>query len=237
MTESSAIPVIDLFAGPGGLGEGFSAFSIRRGSPRFRVALSIEMEHWAHQTLELRSFFHQFSRKNVPDEYYGHLRGEITRGELFAAFPEAASAARNRAWKAELGVVDPSDVDRRIRRALDSAEKWVLCGGPPCQAFSVVGRSRSGGIADGDHRVYLYRQYLRILAVHEPPLFIMENVKGLLSSQVNGNEIFGQMLDDLRHPAGVTGEYRASTARYSLFLSSDGENGGATRLIAPVTLW
>ena len=217
MTESSAIPVIDLFAGPGGLGEGFSAFSIRRGSPRFRVALSIEMEHWAHQTLELRSFFHQFSRKNVPDEYYGHLRGEITRGELFAAFPEAASAARNRAWKAELGVVDPSDVDRRIRRALDSAEKWVLCGGPPCQAFSVVGRSRSGGIADGDHRVYLYRQYLRILAVHEPPLFIMENVKGLLSSQVNGNEIFGQMLDDLRHPAGVTGEYRASTARYSLF--------------------
>jgi DNA (cytosine-5)-methyltransferase 1 len=223
MTEPSAIPVIDLFAGPGGLGEGFSAFSPRQGSPRYRIALSIEMEQWAHQTLELRSFYHQFSRKNVPDEYYAHLRGEITRGELFDAFPEAASTARNQAWKAELGVADAAEVDRRIRRALDSAEKWVLCGGPPCQAFSVVGRSRSGGIADDDQRVYLYRQYLRILSVHEPPLFIMENVKGLLSSQVNGSEIFEQMLDDLRHPARVTGG-RASAARYSLYsLAGRGE--------------
>jgi DNA (cytosine-5)-methyltransferase 1 len=55
---------------------------------------------------------------------------------------------------------------------------------PTLPGFSVVGRSRSRGIADDDHRVYLYRQYLRILSVHEPPLFIMENVKGLLSSQV-----------------------------------------------------
>ena len=80
-------PVIDLFAGPGGLGEGFSAFGSRRGSPRFRIALSIEMERWAHQTLELRSFYHQFPRKEVPEEYYAHLRGEITRDQLFEKFP------------------------------------------------------------------------------------------------------------------------------------------------------
>jgi len=217
MTEPVEIPVIDLFAGPGGLGEGFSAFSSGRGVTRFRVALSIEMERWAHQTLELRSFYHQFAGKNVPNAYYTHLRGEITRSELFDAFPVAAAAAQKKAWKAELGVVDDVEVDRRIRGALGSAEKWVLCGGPPCQAFSVVGRSRNGGIADDDHRVYLYRQYLRILSVHEPPIFIMENVKGLLSSQVNGSDIFEQMLDDLRHPAGVTGGRRTSAARYSLF--------------------
>lgn len=217
MNEPSPIPVIDLFAGPGGLGEGFAAFSPQRDSTRFRIALSIEMEEWAHKTLELRNFYHQFDRKKVPAEYYAHLRGEITRAVLFDAHPAVAAVARNHAWKAELGVVDKTEVDRRIRRALDSADRWVLCGGPPCQAFSVVGRSRTGGIADDDQRVYLYRQYLRILSVHEPPVFIMENVKGLLSSKVNGSEIFEQMLDDLRYPAKVTGVGRASAARYSLY--------------------
>jgi DNA (cytosine-5)-methyltransferase 1 len=141
------------------------------------------MEQWAHRTLALRSFFHHFPRGKAPAEYYGYLRREITQNELFESFPEAA------------------EVDRRIRCALKSADLWVLCVGPPCQAFSVVGRSRNGGIADDDHRVYLYRQYLRILSVHEPPLFIMENVKGLLSSKVKGDEIFEQMLEDLGHPA------------------------------------
>ena len=217
MPDRRLIPVIDLFAGPGGLGEGFSAFPSGNGPPAFRIALSIEMEEWAHKTLELRSFFHSFSRRKVPAEYYAHLRGEITRDALFHSFPEAAEAARRQAWKAELGVVKPSAVDRRIRHALKSAGQWVLCGGPPCQAFSVVGRSRNGGIFDDDHRVYLYKQYLRILSVHEPPVFIMENVKGLLSSQVKGSEIFEQMLDDLRHPAKVVRAQRKSGASYSLF--------------------
>lgn len=217
MPESKEIPVIDLFAGPGGLGEGFSAALSPGGSRQYRIALSIEMEHWAHKTLELRSFFHQFPHSEAPADYYAHLRGKITRDELFLRFPEASEAARHQAWKAELGVVEPALVDRRIRQALKSADEWVLCGGPPCQAFSVVGRSRNGGIADDDHRVYLYKQYLRILSVHEPPLFIMENVKGLLSSQVKGREIFEQMVEDLRHPAKVTENARSSGARYALY--------------------
>lgn len=217
MPESHMVPVIDLFAGPGGLGEGFSAFKSANGSRQFTIALSIEMEHWAHQTLELRSFFHQFPRKEVPGDYYAHLRGEITRDELFELFPEAADVARHQAWKAELGVVEPELVDHRIRQALKSANEWVLCGGPPCQAFSNIGRSRNGGIAEDDDRVYLYKQYLRILSVHEPSLFIMENVKGLLSSQVAGSEIFEQMLEDLRHPAKVFGKSANSGAKYILY--------------------
>ena len=72
------MPVIDLFAGPGGLGEGFSALSCQR-KQAFRVALSIEMEDHAHRTLELRSFFRQFSNGKAPAEYYRFLRGEISR--------------------------------------------------------------------------------------------------------------------------------------------------------------
>ena len=55
------IPVIDVFAGPGGLGEGFSALrDSRSGLPIFKIALSIEKDHVAHLTLRLRSFFRQF---------------------------------------------------------------------------------------------------------------------------------------------------------------------------------
>jgi len=216
VVDRTFVPVIDLFAGPGGLGEGFSAFAEPSGGRPFRIAISIEMEMWAHQTLELRSFFRQFSPGKAPLEYYDHLRGELTRAELFSRFREEAHAARKEAWKAELGVVNDRDVDRRIRDALGNAGTWILCGGPPCQVFSVVGRVRNGGIAEDDRRVYLYLEYLRILSVHEPPIFIMENVKGLLSSQVKGNEIFDQMLDDLRYPAKVIRGAQRAGARYTL---------------------
>ena len=74
---AETIPIIDLFAGPGGLGEGFSALAAPARPAAFRIALSIEMEPWAHQTLALRSFFHQFPHGQAPAEYYAHIRGEL----------------------------------------------------------------------------------------------------------------------------------------------------------------
>ena len=198
--KPSVIPVIDLFAGPGGLGEGFATRRPTARHPGFKIGLSIEKDDDAHSTLELRSFFRQFPFREVPDEYYQHLRGEISREKLYEAFPTEAVAAKNQAWKAILGEVAPAEVDRRIRAALAGSDEWVLCGGPPCQAYSVMGRSRSGGINAKDHRVYLYREYLRILSEHKPPVFVMENVKGLLSSKVGESAIFKQMLADLRRP-------------------------------------
>src|SRR5262245_59251263 len=99
-------PIIDLFAGPGGLGEGFSAFETRNGKPAFKIGLSIEKDPHAHQTLELRSFYRQFGKKNIPVEYYDYLRGEINRDELFKKHPVQASHAKNEAWMATLGVED-----------------------------------------------------------------------------------------------------------------------------------
>lgn len=199
--SSPPIPVLDLFAGPGGLGEGFTACRTNARQATFKIALSIEKEPAAHSTLELRSFFRQFPPKQVPKEYYQHLRGKITQEDLYAAFPCQAAAARKQAWKATLGEVASDEVDEKIRLAIGKTDEWVLCGGPPCQAYSVMGRSRSGGIDEKDHRVYLYKEYLRILAEHRPPVFVMENVKGLLSSKVGNKAIFKQMLADLRSPA------------------------------------
>ncbi|MCX6620664.1 MAG: DNA cytosine methyltransferase, partial [Acidobacteria bacterium] len=171
------------------------------------------MDPDAHTTLELRSFFRQFPQGAAPEAYYQRLRGTITTEELFAQHPVQAAHARAEAWLAELGKVPTKELHERIRQAVAGSPQWVLCGGPPCQAYSIVGRSRRGGIDDDDKRVYLYREYLRILAEHEPSVFIMENVKGLLSSRVAGSGLFAQILADLHAPGASVG-HKLSTAQY-----------------------
>jgi len=193
--------VVDVFAGPGGLGEGFSSLGREEGLIHFKICLSVEENYSAHQTLELRSFFRQFPIETVPDEYYIHIRGEISRSTLFNMYPREAEQASREAWRATLGKVPPKEVDRRIEKALGRRKTWVLIGGPPCQAYSLIGRARLGGIDPDDPRVYIYREYLRILSRHAPPVFVMENVKGLLSSRVNGDFIFERIYDDLQNPA------------------------------------
>ena len=209
---SGAIPIVDLFAGPGGLGEGFAA-CMQGTHSAFNVRLSIEMDPDAHTTLELRSFFRQFPKGAAPEGYYERLRGTITTEELFARHPVQVAHAQAEAWCAELGKVPTKELDERIRQAVEGSPQWVLCGGPPCQAYSIVGRSRRGGIADDDKRVYLYREYLKILAEHEPSVFIMENVKGLLSSRVAGSGLFAQIVADL-HAPGASVRHKRSTAQY-----------------------
>ena len=73
----SSIKVIDLFAGPGGLGEGFSAFRDSRGKQRFKIALSVEKETSAHRTLTLRSLFRQYLDGKLPEAYYDFMRGDL----------------------------------------------------------------------------------------------------------------------------------------------------------------
>jgi DNA (cytosine-5)-methyltransferase 1 len=221
------IPVIDLFSGPGGLSEGFARYGERDWATelskplkngafrhdglfdsdlRFQIALSVEKDRAAHSTLELRAFFRAFDSSEVPDDYFAHLRQELTREALFARFPKQAKEATREAWHNALGTggATSSTVDDRIVEALAGASNWVLIGGPPCQAYSVVGRSRRLGIKsyrpEKDDRHFLYREYLRIVAKHEPPIFVMENVKGLLSSQVSGKGMFDRILDDLSNP-------------------------------------
>ncbi|WDF78409.1 DNA cytosine methyltransferase [Mucilaginibacter sp. KACC 22773] len=199
------VPIIDLFAGPGGLGEGFTSLLNEDKTRVFKIALSIEKNEFAHQTLTLRSFVRQFDNNKIPDEYYQFVRGEIKDiEELYKLYPEQAGHAKQEAWKLEVG--DSAKhrlIDKRIKEGLKGEKNFVLIGGPPCQAYSLVGRSRrqeADGLDENDPRVYLYREYYRILTVHQPPVFIMENVKGLLSAKVNQESVFTQVINDLKNP-------------------------------------
>ena len=211
------LPVIDLFAGPGGLGEGFSALR-RGGRPVFKIGLSIEKDPFAHQTLQMRAFFRQFPDRQAPPEYYDHLAGILSRAELFEAHPVQAKHAEQEAWHATLGVTDRAEIDARITAALAGERDWLLIGGPPCQAYSLVGRSKIIGEKgrkeyEADHRHFLYREYLRIIADFKPAVFVMENVKGLLSAKLNGQSTISKILADLQHPIAAIHGPRHRNAR------------------------
>lgn len=202
----STVPVIDLFAGPGGLGEGFSAVTDANGANIFDIRVSIEKDPIAHQTLTLRAIYRHLRKSGVPDCYYDYIRGKISR-EKFLEDPcvaEAAKIASKEAHCLELGRGTTSEVNELISNALKGAKDWVLIGGPPCQAYSMAGRSRRKNVDPGfatDPKHFLYKEYLRIIKEFKPSVFVMENVKGLLSSQHKGGLIFDKILKDLCKPA------------------------------------
>ena len=106
---NKTIPVIDLFAGPGGLAEGFSSVFQKNNKRVFDIKLSIEKDENAHKTLELRSFYRQFEKANLPEEYYDLIKEtnlssrEDKRQELFEKYPKEAEMAKVEAWCCELG--------------------------------------------------------------------------------------------------------------------------------------
>lgn len=222
MSDYQKIPVIDVFAGPGGLGEGFSAFQADDDHSPFQIRLSVEKDPLAHQTLTLRSFFRQFPRQEVPELYYDFLKQKITRDDFIqqlkdSEFADTWDVASQEAMNAELGEATHAEVSKRIRQALGNQKQhWILIGGPPCQAYSLVGRARNKGNAgyriEDDQRSTLYQEYLRIIAEHKPAVFVMENVKGMLSAKLDEQKIFEKILADLQSPGTENGnkkvEYR-----------------------------
>lgn len=198
------IPIIDLFAGPGGLGEGFASLKGHGGKPFFEIGLSIEKDPVAHRTLTLRAVFRRLRGTKDVKHYYSYIRGEIDE-TTFRKIPAIASAfvhADTEARCLELGRSDDIGIDREIRKALKGNADWVLIGGPPCQAYSLAGRSRRANdkTFQKDEKHLLYREYLRIIKVHKPTIFVMENVKGLLSSRHSGDPMFEKIIADLSMP-------------------------------------
>lgn len=180
------------------------------------------MEKYAHETLTLRSFFRQFPKGKVPSTYFKHLRAGAPieqRDSLFSTrHPKEWATAQRESLQLELGQASRNYLDDRLN-ALNVKGRCILIGGPPCQAYSLAGRARNKGISgyrpEEDHRHFLYREYLRILAAMEPIAFVMENVKGILSAQIAKQGIFKQVLEDLQNPSA--GKAKPRAPKYRLF--------------------
>jgi DNA (cytosine-5)-methyltransferase 1 len=205
------IPVVDIFAGPGGLGEGFSAFVSQakdQQSP-FRISISAEMEVNAAKTLRLRAFFRKFAPGHAPASYYEYVAGRADHPWTKATEAEWRVAGEE-ARQLKLGVPeDDAILSARITSVAKLDQPWVLIGGPPCQAYSLVGRARNRGIAgykpEDDERYVLYKHYLQLVGKFRPAVFVMENVKGLLSAKVDDKFLFPEIVEGLERPSGRGG--------------------------------
>jgi DNA (cytosine-5)-methyltransferase 1 len=204
--------VVDLFAGPGGLAEGFSSYTDHNDHNPFSIALSVEREASAHRTLRLRSFLRQFDGE-FPADYYEWLNTGGEQPDWSARYPEEWANACDETLLLELGDAEANAIVHQ--KALDlraSKSRSIVIGGPPCQAYSLAGRVRNlavtGYEAAKDKRHFLYQEYIDILALLRPDAFIMENVKGMLSSSVGDGRIFDQVLTDLRNVTNVPDTYR-----------------------------
>lgn len=164
---------IDLFAGAGGLSEGF----IRAG---FKPIAHVEMDRAACYTLRTRTAYHYLKAKGKTFIYVSYLKGEINRQQLYSYVPhEVLDSVINFPIGAEY---NPT-IHRLIENHLNQEKIDLIIGGPPCQAYSLVGRARSSVSMNGDPRNYLYVQYAKYLERYTPKLFVFENVVGLKSAK------------------------------------------------------
>lgn len=195
--------VIDLFAGPGGLGEGFASLSEGGHSP-FRIVKSVEKEASAHKTLTLRAFLREYRLRNssLPSQFIDFHAGLAPEPDWNEVDPEAWRAATDEARCLELGTeFAKAEVNSALVQASRDYDDTILIGGPPCQAYSLVGRVRSRGnpsyVPEEDERHYLFREYIQVLDRLRPAVFVMENVKGILSSTVESRLVFEMLMEDL----------------------------------------
>jgi DNA (cytosine-5)-methyltransferase 1 len=210
------IKIIDLFAGPGGLGEGFSSFQ-SGGQHPFNIAVSVEKDKFAHSTLRLRAYWRILKRNGKPvDDLYSYYKGLADR-PWTTDTADLWDEAEAEALQLELGK-DEGQNDalfyNRIAQLISNDEHWVLIGGPPCQAYSVVGRVRVGEKNKEDPRHRLYKEYLNVIRQFRPSIFVMENVRGMLSCQLDQGHIIHRILEDLAWPG--QSERGAKDCQYSI---------------------
>ena len=151
---------IDLFAGCGGLMDGF----MQEGS--YDTLSCVEWEKYPCKTL-INRLFEKWHHKNAKNEV---VRFDIQRTEeLIYGFDDEEYGKHEGLEK----LINGKTID-------------VIIGGPPCQAYSLAGRIRDPHGMRDDYRNYLFESYIRILEHFKPAFFVFENVVGMLSAAPDG---------------------------------------------------
>jgi len=196
---------IDLFAGAGGLSEGFM-------QKEFNPIAHVEMNHFAIKTLETRSIYYYLKKVRRLNCYYDYMGGLITREGLLENVPdevlktlicEEMSAKTINKIFTKIDTIMAQDGINHID---------VIVGGPPCQAYSLVGRAQSNRMGipmEQDPRNELYKMYTRFLTRYQPRMFVFENVAGIKTAQ-NG-AAFRNLQSHLKR-VGYVIEYRELNA-------------------------
>ena len=148
---------IDLFAGCGGLSEGFY-------KQNFNALAHVEINPVACKTLRTRT------------KHYGYENADESVLELD---------------------ITSEDVLERIENAVKGQEVDIIIGGPPCQAYSSLGRAKDENAMQDDPRNYLFESYVKVLNKYLPKFFVFENVTGMLTAKINGEHIVNKIVEAL----------------------------------------
>lgn len=167
---------IDLFAGASGLSEGF----IKAG---FNAIAHVEMNSDASFSIRTRSVYHYLIENNYKEYYTKYLKKEISREKLYSIVPNEIIS---NTITAEIGNNNISEIFKQIKQLSKGKKIDFIIGGPPCQAYSLIGRHQEE--IENDPRNKLYIQYGRFLKEFSPNYFVFENVPGLLSAG-NGSHL------------------------------------------------
>lgn len=200
------INVIDLFSGGGGLTEGF----VKEG---YNIIVHIEKDRWACETLKTRICYHELVKNADIDLYKKYLLNskkyenvETNREIIFNKYPELKEKLEKEVLNYTFGDPVEDSGATRLEEIIDKIEeslKWhrvksidLIIGGPPCQAYSLVGRGVMKDRVKYDKRNYLFRYYKNIVAHFKPKAFIFENVPGILTAKKG--EIYKAIVDEFR---------------------------------------
>jgi DNA (cytosine-5)-methyltransferase 1 len=187
------VVIIDLFSGAGGLSEGFH-------KEGFKIVAQVEKDRWATETLKTRYIFHELKKNNDLDLYFKYLASKKTykhieedREIIYKKYNYLKEKLDVEILNKKFG--NPANdkeatSSKEVISLIENSLKFnnensvsMIIGGPPCQAYSLVGRGRMGLEAEKDNRNFLFYYYLRIVKEFSPKMFVFENVPGILSAK------------------------------------------------------
>lgn len=189
---------IDLFAGAGGLSEGF----ISQGD--YVPVAHVEMNRYASETLKTRACYYYLDENNMLDIYHDYLTGQINRDQLYASVPDGLL---DTIINKEISSSNINEIFGTIDEIVNThalGEIDLIIGGPPCQAYSLMGRAVDAKNMQKDPRNYLYKQYIKFLNHYRPKAFVFENVPGIVTA--GKGERFKRIIGAFR-TAGYNVEY------------------------------
>ena len=176
MSKKKPYTFIDLFAGAGGLSEGF----IRAG---FTPIAHIEMKQDACNTLKTRSAFHYLQNHGQLSIYEEYLKNKEEGTDGSALWAQVPSEVTNAAICATIGEETIKGIFEKVDSLKGNKTVDIIIGGPPCQAYSVAGRARMGKAVEEDPRNELYKYYVQFLEKYNPKMFVFENVLGIITAK------------------------------------------------------
>ena len=202
MKNSRKINFLDLFAGAGGLSEGF----IQAG---FCPVAHVEADQAACFTLRTRMAYHWLKAHDRVEQYHDYLNGNMSRSELYGLVPDDCVDS---VINVEISEETLPELFRKTDELLGGTKLDLIVGGPPCQAYSIVGRSRDKNRMKGDKRNYLYIYYAEFLKRYRPSCFVFENVTGLLSAKDENGNLYFDNMRTLFRDAGYETEFMTLAA-------------------------